>query len=161
MTDNQEGNLDDFIEFIFSGPPRPTGSVQFQGTFQSTPELFEALLMVFTGAMRLRYGNSQGVVDLNTLTPEDLTDIVTRFAAINLRPEITKYHQAQVYGVRHQPLPSPMELHWCETSDTYPELTDLSVIKPYQTVTSDNLADYYFQLINDYNYFVISFHSIQ
>jgi hypothetical protein len=157
LTNQQEGDLQDFIKYVFGGEIHPPTGIQFLGEFSTTKELFEALLMIFTGGMKLRYGNDQGIVDLNQLTGENLDDIHRRFASINLSVGIFKYHHAQIHAVRNQVIPEHLEHDWLQSSDNYPEITELHQLQSYREVSSDKLSDYYFQLVNGYNYYIISF----
>lgn len=154
---HKEGNLDDFVQYIFGGEIHSPTSIQFLGEFDTTKELFEALLMVFTGGMKLRYSNDKGVVDLDLLEKCDVQDIQQRFISINLSVIIKKYHHAQVNAFRQLEIPEAMEINWLNNSYQYQELCASDQLIPYSEVQSESLSDFYFQLVSGYNYYVISF----
>ena len=154
---HRSGDVSDLVQFLFTGPVQPQGSVQFSGDFDSVTEMFEALLMIFTEAMRLRYGNHDGVVDLTRISNTQLADLTARFASISIQPQVMIYHLAQVYQHRGQPISDEVASDWSLRSDEYPKCIDPRHLVHYQQVQGDRLSDRYFQLTHQSQYFVISF----
>jgi hypothetical protein len=88
-------DFDDFVETIFLGRVEAPGYYKMQ-IFDDLElvDLFECLLMIFTDGTRLRYGNDDGVVALDTLTPDDIADICRRFNSIGFNCVLHAFENA-------------------------------------------------------------------
>ena len=76
--------------FCESSPPLPKS---FQLVFEEwpLPHVFESLLQFFTEGMKILYGNSEGKVELSTLSENDFTKVAQYHHAIGMNPHLQVY----------------------------------------------------------------------
>ena len=73
-----EVELEDLIYSIFSEQPGEPDSKPISFDTNNIKQLFESLLIIFTNGMKLLYGNSSGVVDLQNLSESDI-DLIQKY----------------------------------------------------------------------------------
>ena len=79
-----EGELQDFINYIFESTPKEHNSITLQiptdeDGLEATKTIFDALLMIFNGGMKLLFGNEEGRVDITELTLVDIGHVQEYF----------------------------------------------------------------------------------
>ena len=67
-----EIELEDLVITLFSNPPGEPNSHLISFDTGNLVQLFESLLIIFTNGMKLLFGNSNGVVELDKLSEEDI-----------------------------------------------------------------------------------------
>lgn len=77
--------FDDLAEKIFNEPPKTIKSIPISFDFKNTKELHEALLMMFTKAMKKFYSNSEGVVNLLSLNENEFNLIQRYFNSFSIK----------------------------------------------------------------------------
>ncbi len=154
-----EGDLDRLAELLFSKEIQLVKSVQLTGDFTSPQDLFEALLMLFTKGMRILYA-VDGVVPLGDLSQEQFQAFITRFQAIGVKPEVDKYHVYQYLSLQGSEINQEITEQWHNLKDQYPIEIPLASLANYQTTTSENISDYYFQFKSENNYYILHFNLI-
>lgn len=151
-----EGDLDKLADLIFRGEVKEKSSIHITGDFDTTIDLFEALLMLFTKGMRTLFVRDEKVI-ISSLTEDQFDSFKERFRAIGIVPDVTCYHiyqQLQLQGVE---ISDELRLEWEETSHLYPENIPLATLTNYNTTNSDKLDDFYFQFQSESNFYVINF----
>ena len=79
MEEDWNGSLTDFIVFLFSSQPKPAKSIQLSwqeiiGPCESFhDELFQCLLEIWTLGMKSLFADPNGVVNLDYLTPQNVS----------------------------------------------------------------------------------------
>ncbi len=154
-----EGDLDRLAELLFSKEIQLVKSVQLTGDFTSPQDLFEALLMLFTKGMRILYA-VDGVVPLGDLSQEQFQAFITRFQAIGVKPEVDKYHVYQYLSLQGSEINQEITEQWHNLKDQYPIEIPLASLANYQTTTSENISDYYFQFKSENHYYILHFNLI-
>ena len=155
-----EGDIEALSKVIFENEMKDPKSVQIVGSFLLEKDLFEALLMLFTRGMRIMFGNGGGTVDLDDLTEKDIILFSDRFKSIGVVPVIYKYHVYQVKTFREEDISTEILNDWnSKDKDIYLKQDTLNktILTPYIENTSKNLADFYFQFISKYNYYIVNY----
>jgi len=67
-----EIELEDLVITLFSNPPGAPNSHSISFDTGNLIQLFESLLIIFTNGMKLLFGNSNGVVELDKLEERDI-----------------------------------------------------------------------------------------
>ncbi len=67
-----EIELEDLVITLFSNPPGEPNSHLISFDTGNLVQLFESLLIIFTNGMKLLFGNSNGVVELDKLSEENI-----------------------------------------------------------------------------------------
>jgi hypothetical protein len=67
-----EIELEDLVITLFSNPPGEPNTHLISFDTGDLVQLFESLLLIFTNGMRLLFGNSRGVVELDKLEQRDI-----------------------------------------------------------------------------------------
>ena len=67
-----EIELEDLVITLFSNPPGEVNTHLISFDTGNLIQLFESLLLIFTNGMKLLFGNSNGVVELDNLSEEDM-----------------------------------------------------------------------------------------
>lgn len=70
---SEELDLSVIGEKIFSEPPKPKFSIQIQFENSNLQDIFESMLMLTTQGMKILYGDSQGRVNLSSLSDTDIS----------------------------------------------------------------------------------------
>lgn len=155
---SRKGTTSDLVDLLFHGSHVPANSIQIAGDFETTRDMFEALLMCFTEGMKHLYGNAEGVVDLPSMTPDQFAEVQRRFAGISITPITYHYHLQQVLALQGGEIPeqNALEMDWIGRSSEYPEV-ELRHLTDYRTQTSEQLEDYYFGFQTGFEYFVLQF----
>ncbi len=151
-----EGDLDKLAELVFNGDIKEKNSIQIQGDFETTKDLFEALLMCFTKGMRILYAED-GVVPLGKLTQDQFTTFITRFQSMGVTPIVSKYHIYQLFTLQGVEIGREIQEEWNQTKENYPGEIPLETLSDYTTTNSDKISDYYFQFQSENNYYVLHF----
>ena len=86
-TEYKEGEHDDFIEYLFSNPPKEKGTVKLElPLVEKDKNLglheFEQLLMIFVDGLKYFFGKN-GKVDINKLNSTDLKKVNDYFISMN------------------------------------------------------------------------------
>ena len=158
MMNSQQGSPGDLVRLLFYGQPVAAHSVQITGDFETTRDMFEALLMCFTEGMKHLHGNADGVVDLPSMKPDQFAEVQQRFAGISITPITYHYHLQQVLALQGGEIPeqTALEMDWISRSSEYPEV-ELRHLTDYRTQTSTQLEDYYFGFQTGFEYFILQF----
>ncbi len=67
-----EIELEDLVITLFSNPPGEPNTHLISFDTGNLVQLFESLLLIFTNGMKLLFGNSRGVVELDKLEQKDI-----------------------------------------------------------------------------------------
>ena len=67
-----EIELEDLVITLFSNPPGEPNTHLISFDTGNLVQLFESLLLIFTNGMKLLFGNSRGVVELDKLEQRDI-----------------------------------------------------------------------------------------
>ena len=140
-----EGDLKSLSKYIFIGEVKPKNSIQILGNFESTKDLFEALLMLFTYGMKLLY-SIDGIVNLVNLTESEFLDFSKRFQSIGITPNYKVYHISQVKGIKGIEISKEEIDDWLENKDKYSINLPNKYLLDYKLQTSKNISDFYFSL---------------
>ena len=130
-----EVELEELVISIFSEPPGEPRSKTIAFDTSDLKQLFESLLIIFTNGMKLLFGNSRGVVELENLSEEDI-DLVQR------------YYESM--GFRF----------YFDVYDDTNENRDKTQTMKYTNLTltsSSNLKDLYFPLLSKGRIYLINF----
>ena len=130
-----EVELEELVISIFSEPPGEPRSRTIAFDTSDLKQLFESLLIIFTNGMKLLFGNSRGVVELENLSEEDI-DLVQR------------YYESM--GFRF----------YFDVYDDTNENRDKTQTMKYTNLTltsSSNLKDLYFPLLSRGRIYLINF----
>ena len=151
-----EGDLDKLTDLVFKGNSNNLKPIQIIGDFETTVDLFEALLMIFTKGMRILFA-VDGTVPLSDLTPEQFSEFITRFQSLSITPIVAKYHIHQLLQLQGVTIDEQITQEWKATKDNYPYSIPLDTLTDYKTTTSEKLEDYYFQFQSENHYYIINF----
>ena len=130
-----EVELEELVISIFSEPPGDPRSRTIAFDTSDLKQLFESLLIIFTNGMKLLFGNSRGVVELENLSEEDI-DLVQR------------YYQSMGFKF------------YFDVYDDTNENRDKTQTMKYTNLTltsSSNLKDLYFPLLSKGRIYLINF----
>ena len=151
-----EGDLDKLTDLVFKGNSNNLKPIQIIGDFETTVDLFEALLMIFTKGMRILFA-VDGTVPLSDLTLEQFSEFITRFQSLSITPIVAKYHIHQLLQLQGVTIDEQITQEWKATKDNYPYSIPLDTLTDYKTTTSEKLEDYYFQFQSENHYYIINF----
>jgi len=85
---------------IFEGSPKSPGSISFGiNDEMDLKEIFEMLLMVFTEGMKIRHGDENDKVDLNSLREADFQKFQAYFVSFGFNCLYRIYKPTQQVGV--------------------------------------------------------------
>jgi len=74
-----------FIDFVFKNEPKPIKSINLEFETDNLKELFENLLDIFTQGMKIHYGNETGIVDLSSLTQDNIINFNKYFNSFGIQ----------------------------------------------------------------------------
>jgi hypothetical protein len=156
---NTEGDIDTLINLVFNENIPNNKSISIINSFNSVQELFEALLMIFTKGMKKLFGKNNTFVNLSLISNEDWIRFTQHFNSLGIQPHFKKYHLYQV--LNHQ---KKTNLHFV-FNDYQQYKNDITIdkniqdkyLKKYNTIDSQYLEDYYFQLQIDNFIYIIYF----
>ena len=155
-----EGGLVELGDLVFKNDIKQDKTIQITGSFDTTKDLFEALLMLFTIGMRILHGKADGTVELDNLSENEFSDFIKRFRSMGVTPVFLKYHTYQIQKYRNQFISDEVKNDWNEKDkasyENYETLND-TILNTYMETQSDNLSDYYFQFVSNCNYYVIRY----
>ena len=151
-----EGDLDKLAQLVFQGDVKDKGSIQIQGDFETTIDLFEALLMCFTKGMRILFA-VDGVVPLSQLSNDEFDKFTVKFQAMGITPIVEKYHIYQLLKLQGRDISDDIKLQFDKVKDNYLDEIPLKTLTDYKKIVSENIADYYFQFQSEDNYYIIHF----
>ena len=80
-----EVELEELIISIFSEPPGEPRTRTIAFDTNNLKQLFESLLIIFTNGMKLLFGNSQGVVELENLSEENINLVQSYYESMGFR----------------------------------------------------------------------------
>jgi len=83
--EEQEVGIDELINNIFYSPPKNEKSISLDLDCENTKELFNVLVEIFTKGMKIKFGNYNGVVNMDELVLEDFELIVEYFASFGFK----------------------------------------------------------------------------
>ena len=144
---NKEGELSDLVKLIFGKQILPVNSIQIVDSFESVKDLFESLLMIFTNGTKRLFGTDTGV-DLSSLSIQDFNKIYLRFLSIGIKINYEIYHLYEIFHYQNISIDNDI----LKDYKNYIPLEDKSTtlnekkLKKYNTLNSNILKDYYFQL---------------
>jgi hypothetical protein len=154
-----EGDLDDLAKKIFIGNPLTPSSVQIVGSFETTKDLFEALLMLFTKGMKILFGDEKGQVDLKYLTSSDFQKFSSKFKALGINPIVKQYHISDILTLEGIEVSNDLLKDKETNSQLYNHTLELSDLADYQSISFKNLEDGRFQLSCENNYYILQFNT--
>lgn len=151
-----EGSLESLAELIFLGDQQGTNSIQLQGEFNNIKDFFEALLMLFTYGMKVKYGND-GKVDLKSLTAEQFIDFRDRFQVLGIIPHYQEYHISQIKSIKGIYVNQEEINDWLVNKKNYPINLPKKYVQDYKLLDSNRLEDFHFSLKCDMNVYILHF----
>lgn len=80
-----EVELEDLVISIFSEPPGEPRSRTIAFDTSDLKQLFESLLIIFTNGMKLLFGDSRGVVELENLSEENIQLVQEYYSSMGFR----------------------------------------------------------------------------
>ena len=106
MTDYKEGNHNDFINYLFGQDPKPQGAIVLESpplepNKHSGLHIFEQLLMIYVDGLKYFYKDTEGKVDVNLLTNEDILKIQEYFQSMNYKVNIDIFETMYEYQFRY------------------------------------------------------------
>lgn len=153
MMDSNDIEFSDLIEKIFNEEPKNPHSICVQFDYDGTDAksiefLFKQLTSAFTEGMKIKYGNSNGVVDLESLEEKDFLKIKRYFNSFGID---VKYTIRNKYTDKY-----------LEELDNINELPDLSDDKNIKIKKETNeLSDYFLNLEKKDVIYKISFNFLK
>lgn len=133
-----EVELEDLVISIFSQPPGEPRSRTIAFDTSDLRQLFESLLIIFTNGMKLLFGDSRGVVELENLSEQDINLVQEYYASMGFRFYFDVYEDSN------------------ENRDKTQEMKYTNI-----TLTSQsNLRDLYFPLLSKGKIYLINFEYI-
>ena len=138
----------DLVQNIFTNEPKPAHSIcvqfDYDGNDKDSVEfLFKQLTVAFTEGMKIKYGNSNGVVDLETLQESDFLKIKQYFNSFGIDVN---------YTIRNKYTDK-----YLKELDNIDELPDLFDDKNNVKKESNELKDYFLNLEKNDMVYKISF----
>lgn len=95
-------NSNNFVDFVFQNEPKPIKSINLEFETDNLKDLFENLLDIFTNGMKIHYGNSDGTVDLSSLTQENIVNFNKYFNSFGISLIIQIDNNAIINGADYQ-----------------------------------------------------------
>tara|TARA_B100000989_G_C19408592_1_gene413276 strand:+ start:190 stop:603 length:414 start_codon:yes stop_codon:yes gene_type:complete len=95
-------NSNNFVDFVFQNEPKPIKSINLEFETDNLKDLFENLLDIFTNGMKIHYGNSDGTVDLSSLTQENIVNFNKYFNSFGISLIIQIDNNAVINGADYQ-----------------------------------------------------------
>ena len=95
-------NSNNFVDFVFQNEPKPIKSINLEFETDNLKDLFENLLDIFTNGMKIHYGNSNGTVDLSSLTQENIVNFNKYFNSFGISLIIQIDNNAVINGADYQ-----------------------------------------------------------
>lgn len=80
-----EVELEELVISIFSEPPGEPRSRTIAFDTSDLKQLFESLLIIFTNGMKLLFGNSRGVVELENLSEDDINLVQSYYQSMGFK----------------------------------------------------------------------------
>jgi hypothetical protein len=130
-----EVELEELVISIFSEPPGEPRSKTIAFDTSDLKQLFESLLIIFTNGMKLLFGNSSGVVELEKLSEEDINLVQKYYQSIGFRFYFDVYEDTNENRDKTQAM----------------KYTNLTL------TSSSNLKDLYFPLLSRERIYLINF----
>ena len=105
----KEGDHSSFISYLFSQDPKPKSSITLQSppndpTIHPGLHIFQELLMIFVDGLKYNHGDSQGKVDINKLTIEDLELMKEYFESFGYIVKVDIFDTIFEYQFKHPDL---------------------------------------------------------
>ena len=91
-----------FIDFVFKNEPKPIKSINLEFETENLKELFENLLDIFTQGMKIHYGNETGIVDLSSLTQDNIINFNKYFNSFGIQLLIDIEDKPIISGFNYQ-----------------------------------------------------------
>ena len=91
-----------FIDFVFKNEPKPIKSINLEFETDNLKELFENLLDIFTQGMKIHYGNETGIVDLSSLTQDNIINFNKYFNSFGIQLLIDIEDKPIISGFNYQ-----------------------------------------------------------
>lgn len=133
-----EVELEDLVLSIFSQPPGEPRSRTIAFDTSDLRQLFESLLIIFTNGMKLLFGDSRGVVELENLSEEDINLVQDYYASMGFRFYFDVYEDSN------------------ENRDKTQQMKYTNLVLTNQS----NLRDLYFPLLSKGKIYLINFEYI-
>ena len=95
-------NSNNFVDFVFQNEPKPIKSINLEFETDNLKDLFENLLDIFTNGMKIHYGNSDGTVELSSLTQENIVNFNKYFNSFGISLIIQIDNNAIINGADYQ-----------------------------------------------------------
>ena len=130
-----EVELEELVISIFSEPPGEPRSKTIAFDTSDLKQLFESLLIIFTNGMKLLFGNSSGVVELEKMSEEDINLVQKYYQSIGFRFYFDVYEDTNENRDKTQAM----------------KYTNLTL------TSSSNLKDLYFPLLSRERIYLINF----
>lgn len=83
-TVHRESTLDEMIAEVFTSSPKGVNTIQLQTDGLELKELFAMMLEIFTKGMKILFGDSEGKVNLETITEEQFMEVKQRFRSFGI-----------------------------------------------------------------------------
>jgi len=104
-TEYKEGNHIDFINYLYSNPPKNNGEVKLELPLNEPDKNlglheFEQLLMIFVDGLKYFYGENDKV-DINKLTKEDIQKVNNYFLSMNYEINLEIFPTLNEYIFKH------------------------------------------------------------
>ena len=152
-----KGELSTLINLIFNDYPKSKNSISIIDSFDSTKDLFEALLMIFTKGMNILYGDKSGSVNLKTLSEHDFLKFQLYFQAIGIKPLFHHYHIYQVLTLKENVVNNNILLDWETNKDKFKIYPSKKQLIKYSEIISNNIEDMFFQLNCNNDVYIVYF----
>ena len=104
-TEYKEGNHQEFINYLYSNPPKSNGVVKLELPLNEPDKNlglheFEQLLMIFVDGLKYFYGENDKV-DINKLTKEDIQKVNNYFLSMNYEINLEIFPTLNEYIFKH------------------------------------------------------------
>ena len=104
-TEYKEGNHQEFINYLYSNPPKSNGAVKLELPLNEPDKNlglheFEQLLMIFVDGLKYFYGENDKV-DINKLTKEDIQKVNNYFLSMNYEINLEIFPTLNEYIFKH------------------------------------------------------------
>ena len=98
----KEGSHSEFIEYLFSEEPKPSGTIQLESSSIEPDKnlglhCFEQLLMIFVDGLKYFYGNNEGKVTISELKKEDIEKVNKYFLSMNYKVNLEVFPTIHEY----------------------------------------------------------------
>ena len=101
----KEGNHLDFIDYLYSGDPKPVGTIDLELPLTENKNIylhiFEQLLMIFVDGLKYFFSEEDNKVKLVNLTPENIHKLNQYFNSMNYKINVEIFKTIQEYQFKY------------------------------------------------------------